>query len=245
MAANSSQFVRSWLGTAVGGLVEVPINTAYEGEFLRHQAATVQPAGRSSTMCLPSASSRSTSIRTSDRALLGYRHRLGGARPSTLLRAQWLGGLRRGTTCSRGRPPEHCPIPAATSLASIFFTSGTTGPSKGVAMPHSQMYFFGQEVVSLTRLTEDDTYMTVHAACSTATRSSWPPTRRFSPARAVVVRPEVQREPVGRPPAREPRDGDQPDRRDDGLHLEGAAPRRTTPTTPCGASTQRRPPRRC
>jgi carnitine-CoA ligase len=43
MAANSSRFVRSWLGTAVGGLVEVPINTAYEGEFLRHQTVTVQP----------------------------------------------------------------------------------------------------------------------------------------------------------------------------------------------------------
>src|SRR5271170_7909921 len=37
MAANSSRFVRSWLGTAIGGFVEVPINTAYEGEFLRHQ----------------------------------------------------------------------------------------------------------------------------------------------------------------------------------------------------------------
>ena len=43
MAANSSQLVRTWLGTAVGGLVEVPINTAYEGEFLRHQLVTVSP----------------------------------------------------------------------------------------------------------------------------------------------------------------------------------------------------------
>src|SRR5207302_7147264 len=53
------------------------------------------------------------------------------------------------------------PEPAAHSLAAVFYTSGTTGPSKGVAMPHAQMYFFGQEVVSLTRLTRDDTYMTV------------------------------------------------------------------------------------
>ena len=43
MAANSSQLVRTWLGSAVGGLVEVPINTAYEGEFLRHQVVTVTP----------------------------------------------------------------------------------------------------------------------------------------------------------------------------------------------------------
>ena len=44
-------------------------------------------------------------------------------------------------------------------LASIFFTSGTTGPSKGVMMPQAQMYFFADECVSLTRLTDADTYM--------------------------------------------------------------------------------------
>src|SRR5690606_39681074 len=42
MAANSSRFVRTWLGTAVAGLVEVPINTAYEHDFLAHQVRTVE-----------------------------------------------------------------------------------------------------------------------------------------------------------------------------------------------------------
>ena len=42
MAANSSQFVRTWFGAALGGLVEVPINTNYEGEFLRHQLDIAQ-----------------------------------------------------------------------------------------------------------------------------------------------------------------------------------------------------------
>src|SRR5205807_6030872 len=61
----------------------------------------------------------------------------------------------------RGPRVVERPAPEPRSLASVFFTSGTTGPSKGVAMPHAQMYFFGQEVVSLTRLTPADTYMTV------------------------------------------------------------------------------------
>ena len=41
----------------------------------------------------------------------------------------------------------------------MFFTSGTTGLSKGVMMPHAQMVFFADECVSLTRLTDLDTYL--------------------------------------------------------------------------------------
>ncbi|MFD0663948.1 AMP-binding protein [Thermocatellispora tengchongensis] len=46
-------------------------------------------------------------------------------------------------------------------LAAVLFTSGTTGPSKGVAMPHAQMYFFADLCVSLTRLTPADAWMAV------------------------------------------------------------------------------------
>lgn len=44
--------------------------------------------------------------------------------------------------------------------AAVLMTSGTTGPSKGVLMPHSQFYFFAEEDVQLVRLTKDDVYMT-------------------------------------------------------------------------------------
>jgi crotonobetaine/carnitine-CoA ligase len=39
-------------------------------------------------------------------------------------------------------------------------TSGTTGLSKGVLMSHSHFYFFAEEDVQLTRLTDNDIYMT-------------------------------------------------------------------------------------
>ena len=35
MAANSSQFLRTWLGTGVGGTIEVPINTRLRGRLPR------------------------------------------------------------------------------------------------------------------------------------------------------------------------------------------------------------------
>jgi crotonobetaine/carnitine-CoA ligase len=157
MARNSSQLVRTWFATGFGGLVEVPINTAYEGEFLRHQTTTVLPrwaviddvfaerfvaiAGHAGTIerfWVIDTGSRATALRT--------------LRSHGWRAEEWEDLL----------DTEAGPLPevAMSDLASIFFTSGTTGPSKGVAMPHAQMYFFGQEVQSLTRLTDADTYLT-------------------------------------------------------------------------------------
>ena len=41
MAKNSSRFVMTWLGTAMADIVQAPVNTAYEGDFLRHQVTLV------------------------------------------------------------------------------------------------------------------------------------------------------------------------------------------------------------
>ena len=61
--------------------------------------------------------------------------------------------------CSRAR--RRAPRGHARDLGSIFFTSGTTGLSKGVMMPHAHMYLFADECVSLNRLTDDDVFMSV------------------------------------------------------------------------------------
>ena len=160
MCANSSQLVRSWFGTAVGALVEVPINTAYEGEFLRHQAVTVEPRF---AVVDDVFASRFVAIAEHVACIEHWWVVDTGTAAVTdavdLLRAQgWTADEWQALAdADRLELPE----PAAHDLASVFFTSGTTGPSKGVAMPHAQMYFFADEVVSLTRLTSADTYLTV------------------------------------------------------------------------------------
>ncbi|TKG72280.1 AMP-binding protein [Prauserella endophytica] len=157
MALNSSRLVRSWFGTAVGGQVEVPINTNYEGEFLRHQVVTV---GARWAVIDDTFAERFVAIAEHARGIekfwvIDTGH---GAEAVELLRrngwsAEPWDALEEGPVLQRSAPrPEE--------LGAIFFTSGTTGPSKGVAMPHSQLYFFAQIVVSLTRLTHEDTYLT-------------------------------------------------------------------------------------
>jgi carnitine-CoA ligase len=158
MAFNSSQLVRTWLGTAVGGLVEVAINTAYEGEFLRHQVVTVSPRW---AVIDDVNAARFVAIAEHARGIEHFWVIDTGHRQVAIELLQANGWSASAWEELESAERLALPTPAPQSLASIFFTSGTTGPSKGVAMPHAQMYFFGDEVVSLTKLTNADTYLTV------------------------------------------------------------------------------------
>jgi carnitine-CoA ligase len=157
MAVNSSQLVRTWLGTAVGGLVEVPINTAYEGEFLRHQLVTVSPRW---AVIDDVFAERFMAIAEHARGVEQFWVIDTGSLDSALELLRENGWTASPWSDLESAPRLELPPPRPSDLAAIFFTSGTTGPSKGVAMPHAQMYFFGDEVVSLTRLTSADTYLT-------------------------------------------------------------------------------------
>lgn len=157
MAANSSRLVRSWLAASVGGLVEVPINTNYEGEFLRHQVVTV---GARWAVIDDAFAERFVAITEHARGIEQFWviDTGRGVEAVELLR-------RHGWTAQpwdelEDGPVLDLPAPQPEELGAIFFTSGTTGPSKGVAMPHSQLYFFAQIVVTLTKLTHEDTYLT-------------------------------------------------------------------------------------
>jgi carnitine-CoA ligase len=160
VAANSSQFVRTWIGTAVAGLVEVPINTAYEHDFLAHQVSTVEAtlavvddvfAARFVAVAEAAKSIRKFWVIDTGHA----DDAIETLRAAGWDAARWEELDERTTVASDVELPEVRPQ----DLASVLFTSGTTGPSKGVAMPHAQMYFFADECVSLVRLTADDAWM--------------------------------------------------------------------------------------
>ncbi|MCZ4500280.1 MAG: peptide permease [Marmoricola sp.] len=158
VAANSSRFVRTWIGTAVAGLVEVPVNTAYEHDFLAHQVRTVE-ASRAviddvfAQRFVDVAEAAST-IRKFWVIDTGQQ-----AAAIELLRAAGWDAAPWDELEAEPTAPVELPVVLPQDLASVLFTSGTTGPSKGVAMPHAQMYFFADECVSLVRLTPDDAWM--------------------------------------------------------------------------------------
>ncbi len=159
MAGNSSQFVRTWWGTAVGALVEVPINTSYEGEFLRHQLQIAQ-----ARYAVIDDVYAERWVAVAEHARMVEKIWLvdtgAGVRDAAIASLEEHGWA--AAAWEELEAGEVVPLPVARpqDLGAIFYTSGTTGPSKGVAMPYSQLYFFAQIVVSLTRLTPDDVYLT-------------------------------------------------------------------------------------
>ena len=158
MLPNCSEYIVGWLGSSLAGIAEVPINTAYRGSFLEHQAATVAPR---LALIHPDYAERfaesAEAVRAVERFYLAGGDDDARAAAAATLRAAGfsVSGWEELTAHTTGDLPavRHC------DLGSVFFTSGTTGLSKGVMMPHAHMYLFADQCVSLTRLTDADVYM--------------------------------------------------------------------------------------
>jgi crotonobetaine/carnitine-CoA ligase len=157
MSSNRPEFVFSWFGIALAGLVQVPVSTALTGRFLEHPVRTVKPA-----VCIIEPEYRPLIEDLGDAGdSIRQVYVMGdGADTAAAVRTLNDGGHHAtpfGTLFDAD--PIRLPSISVRDPAAIFFTSGTTGPAKGVVMPHAQIAFFADELVSVTRLTDHDTYM--------------------------------------------------------------------------------------
>jgi crotonobetaine/carnitine-CoA ligase len=160
MGENSSRFIRAWFASSLSSTVEVPLNTSYEGEFLSHQVQTVDArfaviddAFAARFVAIAEVARKIESFWVIDTGQ--------GADAIALLRSAGFTAKPWGELEVEAGVDVQLREPEPADLAAIIFTSGTTGPSKGVAMPHGQLYFFATEIASLTRLGPEDTYMSV------------------------------------------------------------------------------------
>jgi crotonobetaine/carnitine-CoA ligase len=160
MASNCVEYVLAWFGSACAGIVEVPMNTAYKGSFLEHQVRTTAPRA-----VLAEPEFVGHFLDGNDAyATVEIIYVLGeGAETEAALAAVSGAGLRAFpfTRLTDQAPATELPAVNERDLSAIFFTSGTTGLSKGVMMSHAQLAFFADQDVSLCRLTDEDCYMSV------------------------------------------------------------------------------------
>jgi crotonobetaine/carnitine-CoA ligase len=150
MCENRRELLDAWFGCAWLGASLVPLNTATRGPQLEHVLGNSGP--------------RALALETG----LFQHLEVVESLPSELERLWLLDG--GGDRPWRGLPVEQFPEPGdalppetvtADETVSILYTSGTTGPSKGVMCPQAQFYWWALSTAAiLGGLTEDDVLYT-------------------------------------------------------------------------------------
>ena len=158
MMPNSVEFLDTWFGINRLGAVMVPVNTAYKGGFLEHVinnaavngCARVMIIDREFAPVLQTSEDRVPHLET-----VVVRNPKGsrmGLPSFSRLRAVSFDSLLDAADTAVQVPVAYHDVGA------IMYTSGTTGPSKGVLMPHAHLYLYGHAKIEAIRLTSDDVY---------------------------------------------------------------------------------------
>lgn len=143
MLPNGLDFLAAWAGIGRLGAIMVALNTELVGAFLAHQLADC------GARCLIADPLLASAIEAVDPA---------GTAPILVSEDVAAVGRRRSFDAWRDAEPYGGAMPAHSDIACIMYTSGTTGPAKGVLLPHAHCFLFGLGTIDNLALTSQDNY---------------------------------------------------------------------------------------
>ena len=150
---NGPEQVLSFFAVLKLGAVQVPINTAYKGEFLRHQLVD---SGARVAVVQGDFASRAAAITRSRLPELEAVITVGTPdAPITDVPGHDWGALLESAT---GVPPAATVAPS--DLACLIYTAGTTGPSKGCMLPHHYIVCLAEQIGRAWQRSADDVVLT-------------------------------------------------------------------------------------
>ena len=151
---NRAEQVVTFFAALKLGAVQVPINTAYKGEFLRHQLAD---SGANVFVVQGDFASRAVEVVPQTTPDLS--HCITVDPPDAVIDAcatlTWQDALAAGTD----DPVEGVTV-LPRDLACFIYTAGTTGPSKGCMLPHNYIVSLADQITRTWQRKPDDVIFT-------------------------------------------------------------------------------------
>ncbi|MDB5986508.1 MAG: putative fatty-acid--CoA ligase [Nevskia sp.] len=141
-----------WFSINKLGAISVPVNTAYKGEFLRHQLADARSAV---VVAEADYAERVAGVATGLPELKALLYR--DAAPATALQHKLVAPLDAHRHSNTG-PTGHQVKPG--DLAMLIYTAGTTGPSKGCMVSHNYAINLARQIIAASGRTQDDVQWT-------------------------------------------------------------------------------------